>query len=657
LNLLSIDNLAMRFGEEPVFEGLEAGIDQGENVALVGPNGVGKSTLLKIIAGHFAPDGGSISLRQGARVAYLEQDATFDDSAPPRRIANEAMTEVREAIAEYEQISDALSDPQTAEDSDRVDDLVERQHELQARIERLGGWEWEHRVDTILDQLGILDFEDRPLGSLSGGQRRRVALARVLLKHPDLLLLDEPTNHLDPATSEWLEEWLIEFPGATLFVSHDRYFLERVADRIMELDPFDGLFVHPDDFQTFIERKHERRHIRQRTQERRRKKIEQEIEWLDSGVKSQGRNSKDRRRELEEMARKNDQADYQRDLVDMEVHKNRDFGVTILEGRGLHVSRGDKKLLEGAHIQVTHGDMDEGDKIGLLGPNGCGKTTLIHVLRGENKPDAGRIERGSKTDTAFMTQDYAPFDPDATVYDAFSQSDYVWLGDTRHHKRDYLERFLFDRDDQKDKVSTLSGGQIRRLQLAKVMAEDANLLILDEPTNDLDIPTVHALEEALQEFDGCAIIVSHDRYFLNRVCNTIVAFEDRKLTRYEGDYDDYRARRDEPEALTDDAHAASGDEQSEGSGAGAQERASQDLDDGEPEPLNYREQQELDSIEQKIVEAEQRKEELEAKLNDPDLYSDRADEIEDLNRELRKAEATLEELYSRWTHLSERAEA
>ena len=644
MNVLSVKNLSMRFGADVVFEGLEFGVDAGENVALVGPNGVGKTTLFKILAEEYTADDGTVSRRKGSRLAFLHQQARFEEGDTPREVVREAMRDVREAIREFEELSERLSD---AEAGDDLDDLVGRQHELQQRVEQLGGWNWEHRVADMLDRLGIDDWVDEPLDALSGGQRRRVALARVLLEHPDILLLDEPTNHLDPATVEWLENWLIEFPGAVFFISHDRYFLERVADRIMELDEHDGLFVHPPQYQTFMQRKLERMEIRKRTQKRREKLIEEELDWLDRGMKSQDRDARGRTDELRKAAEETKEVDYDRKTVDMELHAEQDFGVQILAARNIYKSFGDKQVLEDATLTVVHGD-----KIGLLGPNGCGKTTLLRIMLGMERPDAGKVERGEKTETAFMTQDYADFDPDKTIYDAFSASDYVWVGDTRHHKRDFLQGFLFDYDDQKKKVSTLSGGQIRRLQLARVVGENANLVILDEPTNDLDLASMQALENALRQFDGCLVVVSHDRYFLNRVCNVIVAFEEDGLNRYRGNYDDYKKVRDA--RLREEEARLRAEQAAQASEAVEEEADEEEADEVGPPPLSYREQQELEAMEERILTAETRKQELEEKLSDPDLYNERPDEIEGLNAELRDVEETIADLYERWEELEAR---
>jgi len=644
VNVLSVDDLKIRYGVETVFEGLEFGIDRGENVALVGPNGVGKTTLLQLVAGDERPDDGTISLAKEARVAFLRQKPAFDGAETAREVLRGAMRDVREAIEEFESISSQLSD---ADEAEEESELVERQHELQQRIERLGGWDWEHRVEGMLDRLGVDAWVDRPLEDLSGGQERRVAMARVLLAHPDLLMLDEPTNHLDPETVSWLEDWLIEFPGAVLFVTHDRYFLERVADRILELDARDGLFEHPPHYQTFMERKLERLEIRKRTKQRTQKLIEEELDWLDRGVKSQGRDTEKREDELEELAERAKSVDYDREKVEVEFHADQEFGVEILAARNIYKSYGELSVLEGANLTVVHGD-----KIGLLGPNGCGKTTLLEIMLGEEHPDSGRVEVGDKTREAYMTQEEADFDPDETVYEGFSASDYVWVGDTRHHKRDFLEKFLFDYEDQKKKISTLSGGQIRRLQLAKVVGEHANLIVLDEPTNDLDIASMQALEEALRSFEGCLIVVSHDRYFLNRVCNTIVAYESGDWNRYPGTYDDYRKAVGAREALEEESSEGGG-----GDGDGRPEGG-----DADPEPeveeastgLSYEEREELAEMEERIVGMEERREEIEAALNDPELYDERPGEIPELNAELREVEEKIEALYDRWEELEAR---
>ncbi len=649
MNILNVTDLHMQYGEHTVFDGVEFGIDDGENVAVVGPNGVGKTTLFELLAGDLHADDGTISVRREMRMAYLRQEANFEQASTPRDVVTEAMRKVREAVETHEALSAEVSD---CDDPDRLDELLERQQNLQQHIEELGGWNWEHRIENVVDQLGLEPWIDRALDSLSGGQRRRVALARVLLEHPDLLLLDEPTNHLDPDTVEWLEHWLVEFPGAVFVITHDRYFLENVADRILELDEHDGVFVHPPNYQTFMQRKFDRMAIRQRTLERKQKLIEDELDYLDRGMKSQDRDTKDRAEKLEELADEVESIDYERERADMELHAERDFGVEILAARGIHKSYGGNQVLEDVHLHLAHGD-----KIGLLGSNGCGKTTLLRIMLGEERPDSGRIEKGDKTDIAHMSQQPMQFAPDETIYDAFSNSDYVWVGDTRHHKRDFLRQFLFDYDHQKEKVSTLSGGQLRRLQLAKVVSQNANLLFLDEPTNDLDLSSMQALEEALRQFEGCSIVVSHDRYFLNRVCNVIVAFEDGELNRYRGNYDDYR---EQVEARREAKREAYEGTTSQSSRHGGDDESTADHGDGtddESDPLSYQEQQEFESIESRILEAEARKEELEAKLQDPDLYDDDSHrEVRQLNDELRDIEGEIETLYERWEELGERAE-
>jgi len=642
VNVLSVDDLKIRYGVETVFEGLEFGIDRGENVALVGPNGVGKTTLLQLVAGDERPDDGTISLAKEARVAVLRQQPQFDGAETAREVLRGAMRDVRGAIEEFESISARLSE---LEEDDDEAGLVDRQHRLQQRIERLGGWDWEHRVDGMHDRLGVDAWVARPIGDLSGGQERRVALARVLLEHPDLLMLDEPTNHLDPETVSWLEDWLIDFRGAVLFVTHDRYFLERVADRILELDTHDGLFEHPPHYQTFMERKLERLEIRKRTKQRTQKLIEEELDWLDRGVKSQGRDTEKRSDELEEVAERAESVDYDREKVDVELHAEQEFGVEILAARNIYKSYGELPVLEGATLTVVHGD-----KIGLLGPNGCGKTTLLEIMLGDQHPDSGRVEIGDKTRTAYMSQEEGDFDPDATVYEAFSASDYVWVGDTRYHKRDFLEQFLFEYEDQKKKISTLSGGQIRRLQLAKVVGRNANLIVLDEPTNDLDIASMQALEEALRQFEGCLIVVSHDRYFLNRVCNTIVAYEGGEWNRYSGNYDDYRKQLEErAESDGGDGPARGGEE----AGAEEEPKASEQGSDSSA-GLSYRQREELADMEERIVEAEARKEQLERELSDPELYDERPGEVPKLNAELEDLEEQIGALYDRWEELESR---
>ena len=628
----------MSYGVDALYEDVGFGVSSGERIAVVGPNGCGKSTLFKLLAGQLTADDGEITWRGDTTLGYLAQTEDFDADDTPHSIVARAMRPVREAIEEHSELSDLLSDPDSAERS--LDELLKRQAELQERIQKVGGWSWEHRVEEMLDRLGVTDWIDVPMRRLSGGQRRRVDLARVLLEAPDLLLLDEPTNHLDTTAVEWLEGWLIDHTDTVMFVTHDRYFLERIADRILEIDA-DGFYDYPGNYQTFMERKQHRQKIRKRTEKKRKKQLKKELEWLSGGVKSQNTRSKKRIEQIEEL--KNQDPVYIERSIEMELAEASDFGDVIANARGLWKSFDGDNLLERAHFEVR-----PGDKIGIIGPNGCGKSTFMNIIAGNERYDAGTVELGKKTEIAHLHQD-APFaDPDDTVFEAFSESDYVWIGDHRYHKQSYLKRFLFDRHLQKSKMQSLSGGQQRRFAIAKIFAQDPNLLLLDEPTNDLDIMSLEALESALEDFDGCLVTVSHDRFFLNRVCDVIVAFEDGKLVRYDGNYDDYRQEREDDEESTSTSnHSASTSATTSANNSYSSSSSS------EQKGLSYRQQQRLEELEEDIEGVESRRDEIQSTLSDPEFYESNADEIGPLNRELQQLNTELDELWHQWSKLEE----
>jgi ATP-binding cassette subfamily F protein uup len=640
MNVFNAENLSMSFGADQIFEDVDFGVDAGEKVGVVGPNGVGKTTLFRILIGDFVPDSGRVSFQQDARVGYLPQEPEYDLSETPRDIAERALRPVRDAITQFEELSRSTSNASP----DELERLIDEQHELQQHIESHGGWNWQQRLEETFDRLGVTEVADTPLGGLSGGQRRRVALARVLLESPDLLLLDEPTNHLDPDMVEWLENWLHGYPGAVLVISHDRYFLDKTANRILEVTPV-GIFDYPGNFAEYMERRQKRLEVLERTRERREKALEDELDWLERGVKARGRGSKKRADEIEKAREK--LVDIVPEEITVEMSNGEPLGALILAARGLYKSYGDNQVLEDVSIMVA-----PGDKVGLVGPNGCGKSTLLKVLVGEERIDAGMIETGEQVQIAYLSQHGLEFDSNKNVYEAFSDSDYVWIGDERHHKRDYLGNYNFDRHDLKKKVKTLSGGQRRRLRIAKLMAENANVLVMDEPTNDLDLASLHALEEALRQFEGCIITVSHDRYFLNRVCNAIVAFEDERLERYYGDYDHYRSERIERARKRSEGATIAAAERSEAARDRAEARV--ETATASRTGLSYKEKKRLEALEEHLETLEDKKSAIQKELSDPQLYSSRSDEVASLNKELHALEDELESTWDEWAQLESR---
>ena len=627
-NLLNVRDLTKAFGAEPLFDRIALSVHHGEKIGLVGRNGCGKTTLFRVLSGQLEADDGIIARLRGARIGYLSQSPEFAPDATPREVVSQALQPLRDAIEAWHATAAEVADARGAELERRLEEQIEREH----TIEQLGGWAWEHRITEVLQALGVADLVDVPMGRLSGGQGRRVALARMLLEQPDLLMLDEPTNHLDADTVEWLEKALVDYPGALFLITHDRYFLEGVVDRIIELE-HGKLVSYPGNYSTYISRKVERMKAEARADDRRLKRLEFELEWLRRSPKARTSKSQHRVKQVEEL--RDQTIQNRRSDMKMSFSAGQRLSDHILAGRGVYKRYGDVQVLSGVDLVFRRGD-----KIGLIGPNGCGKSTFMRLLVGQERPDAGVIERGKNTRVGYLDQTRDGLEPDDTLTSALGDGDYVWPGGQKIHKRAYLDRFGFPPRDIRQPVTSLSGGERCRLLLARLVLEDANLLALDEPTNDLDIDSLRVLEESLADFEGSLIVVTHDRYFLNRVCNVIAAWEDDGFVRYEGDYDIYRRLRDERRRRDRSAET-----EARPKPVRVEPKATGPL------KLTWREERELEQAEARIDEAEAEKGALDARLADPDLYRDGGADAVELSKARDALEAELETLYARWTAL------
>ncbi|MET0406478.1 MAG: ABC-F family ATP-binding cassette domain-containing protein, partial [Cystobacter sp.] len=599
-------------------------------------NGSGKSSLMKILAGAARADAGELQLRRGSRVTYLPQEPGF---APGATVASElsvAQGPLKEAMAAQAELTHRLE----AAPAEAHAKLMEQLAAVSDRIEQLGGWDTEHHAKTLLDRLGVKDW-DRPVAELSGGLRKRVAIARALLTRPDLLMLDEPTNHLDADTVDWLEDELDKLPGALLLVTHDRYFLDGLVDRIVEIQPGEGLTSYPGNYEAYVEQKLVAQEQASLAQHKRERWIAQEVAWLRKGPEARRTKSKAR---IDRAHKLMEEKGFQRPKVaGLQVMQAPRLGHTVIEAEGVKKAYGERTVLQGVDMILQRGE-----RVGLVGPNGVGKTTFLRVLLGEMAPDAGKVVIGKNTKVAYYDQTRAALDPEQTVYEAASTrgDDWVDLGDQRVALRDYLEDLLFPVPMQRMKVKALSGGERNRLLLARLFLEGANVLVLDEPTNDLDIVTLNILEGLLMSFTGSVLLVTHDRYFLDKVATSILAFEGGgKVTRYEGNFEMYRRLKEQQRAKGPAATAAA---------KKAEPAAAEPKQARKPGKLSYKEQRELDGMEAAIEAAETRKGALEAQLLDPAVYSS-ATKAAGVQKELEAAAADVDRLYGRWQALQDMA--
>jgi ATP-binding cassette subfamily F protein uup len=637
MTLLRAANLQLSFGSRTIFENLTLTLEEGERVGLVGVNGSGKSSLMKILAGVARPDEGELQLRRGARVTYLPQEPEFPAGATVASELSVAQGPMQEALSAHAELTRRLeSTPAEAQEK-----LLEQLAVLSDRIDQLGGWDTEHHAKTLLDKLGVKDW-DRPLAELSGGLRKRVAIARALLTRPDLLMLDEPTNHLDADTVEWLEEELDKLPGSLLLVTHDRYFLDDLVDRIVEIQPGRGVVSYPGNYQAYLEQKLVAQEQAELAQHKRERWIVQEVAWLRKGVEARRTKSKAR---IERAQKLMQEKGFQRPKVAaLQVIQAPRLGHHVIEAEGVSKSFGERSVLKDVNLLLQRGE-----RVALLGPNGVGKTTFLRVLLGELPPDSGTVEIGKNTRVAYYDQTRASLDPEQTVYEAASPrgDDWVELGDKRVALRDYLDDLLFPVPMQRMKVQALSGGERNRLLLARLFLEGANVLVLDEPTNDLDIVTLNILEGLLLRFTGSVLLVTHDRYFLDKVATSVLAFEGHgRVTRYEGNFEMYRRLKEQAEAKAAPAPAPAPKK--------AEPSPSEPRPARKPGKLSYKDQRELDGMEAAIEAAEALKAELEARLVDPSVYSDGVKAAE-VQRELDAASAEVDRLYTRWQELQDLA--
>ncbi|PLX41232.1 MAG: ABC transporter [Deltaproteobacteria bacterium] len=636
MNAIDVTGLTKSYGTTTILSSVSFAVGERERVGIVGRNGCGKSTLFRILAGLEEADSGEIVKRRGLTMGYLDQRPGLNPGLTVRELLGEYLGEPREKLRRHGELSHLVAKSSGAE----LDKLLREQEEVHSWLDHHNAWTLDHRVEEICARFNILD-PDAKVGDLSGGWNQRVALAGMLLAAPDLLLLDEPTNQLDADTVAWLEEYLLDYPGAILLVTHDRYFLDRVVKRMFELEG-GALTAYSGGYSSYLEQKAERLALEGRTQTRLLNLLRREEEWLSRSPKARTTKQKARIGRAEDLKEKT-QTTKRREL-DFSITTEREAGGMVLEAEKLTAGYNGVPLIKDFSLTLR-----KGERIGILGPNGCGKSTLIKALLGDLPLISGEVRRGNKTLLGYIDQERSGLIEEDSVEENLSPNEWVTIGGARgdrKHRKGYLESFLFSYNDQKAPVSTLSGGERARLLLAKLLLLGANLIVLDEPTNDIDIPTLQVLDEALTEFTGSALIVTHDRYFLDKVATGILHMEgDGRVVYYEGGYTAFsRAMERKREEVR-----------------GSQKRIEKamTLKEAQPQPpppskrkgLSFKEKRELEGIEERIAALEERHLALEKSLADPASIDGGHEALTAISGELAEVAKELESLMERWEEL------
>lgn len=633
--VISLSNAQLAFGHVALLDHAEFSIDTGERVGLIGRNGTGKSSLLKIIAGMSKLDDGLLVMQQGIRIAYVEQEPQFEGATTVFDAVAAGMGETPQLLAEYNALSEQLGGHED-------DALMERMHTIQVKLDAADAWNMTNRVETVLARLSL--NKDAHMNTLSGGTQKRVALARALVGAPDVLLLDEPTNHLDFTSILWLESLLREFKGSILFITHDRSFLDNVATRIVELDR-GRLLSFPGNFSAYQTRKAEQLEVEAIENAKFDKILAQEEVWIRKGVEARRTRNEGRVRRLEELRRQRTARRDQQGQVKLDVSSGERSGKIVAELLDVQKCYGEKVIVRDFSATIMRGD-----KVGLIGPNGAGKTTLLKLILGEEQPDAGTVKQGTRLQIAYFDQMRAQLNEEASLADTIAPgSDWVEINGQRKHVMTYLGDFLFAPERARSPVKSLSGGERNRLLLARLFAKPANVLVLDEPTNDLDIDTLELLEELLEDYSGTVFLVSHDRMFLdNVVTQVIVAEGDGFWREYVGGYSDWERMR----PTTTASAPAKASQKPENKPAGKETPPA-----SKPKKLSYKEQRELETLPALIAGLEVEQKSISERLADPDLYRQQPDEVQRLNARFSEIEALLLENLEKWEAIEAKTKA
>ena len=504
----------------------------GAKIGIIGLNGAGKSTLLKIIAGIDKQYQGEVVFSPGYTVGYLEQDPKLDPEKTVKEVVQEGLKHITDLIAEYDRVNESFADPEVLENPDKMEALLARQAELQDKLDAVDAWNLDNKLDRAMDALRCPP-EDQVIKTLSGGERRRVALCRLLLQQPDVLLLDEPTNHLDAESIDWLEQHLQQYPGTVIAITHDRYFLDHVAGWILELDRGEGI-PWKGNYSSWLEQKTKRMAQEEKQASKRRKTLERELEWIHMAPKARQAKGKARLSSYNKLL--NEDQKEREEKLEIFIPNGPRLGNKVIEAIGVEKAYGDKLLFTDLNFMLPPNGI-----VGVIGPNGAGKSTLFKLIMGIEQPDKGSFDIGETVKIAYVDQNHKDLHPDSSVYEVISQGNETFrMGGREVNARAYLSKFNFTGADQEKKIAMLSGGERNRLHLAMALKEEGNVLLLDEPTNDIDVNTLRALEEGLENFAGCAVVISHDRWFLDRICTHILAFEgDSTVFYFQGSYSEY----------------------------------------------------------------------------------------------------------------------